>query len=439
VTITEGVSFTFALAKINNVFMKKIFMLLVALATLNTTASAQADSVILGSGNQNMVFYNLQNGTKTTSSNTDWHLAFSVRNQVFPNNTLQSTTVRSNSGNGLAVYEIPSFTADSFAVSVDTTGIGTWNRVYDSDSLLDEGAFNHGKNIAVFNYGWGVYESAPTYNVVGKKVYLLILPSGEMKKLLIEAVVRDTAWVFKYADLNNANLQTQTIVKKDYVGKNFVYFNLLTNQVIDKEPLSSQWDLLFTKYAAFDAFPGAVYGVVGVLTNKGRTVYERANEPVTNSDYSLATFSPLMNTIGWDWKQFDNQIFAYTITDSLTYFVQTNNGVHKIYFTFFGGSSTGKIVFNTESFGVTGIEEATAQIKTAVYPNPSRGLIQVSASQETEIENIAVYNVSGAQVSFSKNAAQNATIDLNHLENGLYFLQISTKSGIQTQKLLLQR
>ena len=48
--------------------MKKILMFLVAVATFSTTVSAQADSVILGAGSQNMVFYNLQNGTKTVTS-----------------------------------------------------------------------------------------------------------------------------------------------------------------------------------------------------------------------------------------------------------------------------------------------------------------------------------------------------------------------------------
>jgi hypothetical protein len=419
--------------------MKKILMFLVAVATFSTTVSAQADSVTLSAGSQNMVFYNLQNGTKTVTSNTDWHLAFSVRPQVFPTNTLQSTTIRTNEANGVAIYEIPGFTADSFSLTIDTAGFQSWKRVYDADSVLDEGAMNSGKNIQVFDYGWGVYSSAPNYNVEGKKVYLIILPNGNFKKFKVDALVRDTAWVFRYADLDNSNLQVQNISKKSYPGKNFFYFNLLNNQVIDKEPLSSQWDILFTKYNTFDVLPDTTVSVTGVLLNKSRTAYERSSVEVGDNNYSGGTFSPMMNTIGWDWKTLNQFTFLYDMTDSLSYFVQTNSGVYKIFFTKFEGSSTGKIVFNVESFGITRINEIAPQPKLTLYPNPTKGAIQLAYNSNNLINNVEIFNVNGALVASWQDVNPNTTIDLSQLENGLYFIQISTNEGTQTQKLLLQR
>jgi hypothetical protein len=419
--------------------MKKIFPFLVALVAFVLNVSAQADSVFLGAGNQDMVFYNLQNGTKTVASNTDWHLAFSIRNAQFPSNTLQGTTIRTNEANGVAIYEIPGFTADSFSVNVDTTGYASWNRVYDADSVLDEGAMNTGKNISTFDYGWGAYGGSPNHDVVGKKIYLIMLPNGALKKFLVDELDRDTAWVIRYANIDNSDLQTVQFGKAAYAGKNFVYFNLSTNQLIDKEPLSSQWDLLFTKYVALDVMPGTAYSVVGVLANKGRTIYERANVPVSDNSYPAAVFSPAMNTIGWDWKEFDNQTLTYSIADSLTYFVQSSNGVHKLYFTDFGGSSTGRINFNVENFGFTSVNDLEKHSNLIVYPNPTKGTIQLATDREILIESVTLFNVNGAIMLSMSMVTSSEIIDINHLDNGLYFLRLNTKEGTQVQKILLQR
>jgi hypothetical protein len=273
--------------------------------------------------------------------------------------------------------------------------------------------------------------------VEGKKVYLIILPNGDFKKFKVDALVRDTAWVFRYANLDNSNLQVQNISKKSYPRKNFFYFNLLNNQVIDKEPLSSQWDILFTKYNTFGVLPDTTVSVTGVLLNKSRTAYERSSVEVGDNNYSGGTFSPMMNTIGWDWKTLNQFTFLYDMTDSLSYFVQTNSGVYKIFFTKFEGSSTGKIVFNVESFGVTDINKIKQQPSLMVYPNPSRGAIQIAA--ESEIKTLAIFNMTGALVENFQNVTPNTTIDLSQLENGLYFIQISTNESTQTQKILLQR
>ena len=67
-------------------------------------------------------------------------------------------------------------------------------------------------------------------------------------------------------------------------------------------------------------------------------------------------------------------------------------------------------------------ETALNQIK--IYPNPSKGIIQLDHSES--LSNIEVYNVEG-KLSFKGLAKK--TIDLSHLENGFYFVKIRTKTN----------
>ena len=65
--------------------MKRVFGI-IAVATFFLNAGAQIavnDSVNTSSENKDMTFYNLQTGQKTVASNSDWHLAVSVRQAAF--------------------------------------------------------------------------------------------------------------------------------------------------------------------------------------------------------------------------------------------------------------------------------------------------------------------------------------------------------------------
>ena len=67
-------------------------------------------------------------------------------------------------------------------------------------------------------------------------------------------------------------------------------------------------------------------------------------------------------------------------------------------------------------------ETASNQIK--IYPNPSKGIIQLE--QFESLSNIEIYNVEG-KLSFKGPAKK--IIDLSHLENGFYFVKIRTKTN----------
>jgi hypothetical protein len=409
-----------------------------------------SNTATTGQQNASMTFYNLQSGQKTVASNIDWHLAVSMRPSQFPNNTLQGTTLRINEAFGVQAYRVTGFTADSFSVAIDTQSLPLWQRVYDSDTTMDEGALNTGKNIGVYNYGWGVYSGPPLHNVVGDKVFVFALPNHVFKKMLIEQLDRDTAWDIRIANLDNSDLQRVHISKKDYPGKNFVYLNILNQVVTDKEPLSSDWDLQFLKYAATDVIPGKTSPVLGVWINKGRTVAKRSRVDVADNNFSGLSFSPSLNTIGWNWKylvniqqslsgkNFAQTINYYVVEDSLAYFVTSASGdIYKLVFTAYEGPGTGIIRFETTLVAPNAISETPQDAPIGLYPNPASSFLNVDLNLFPAT--VKVFDIEGkllAQTTVSNSPGQ---LDVSAFENGTYLLMLSSAEKTVVKKFSVVR
>ncbi len=419
--------------------MKRFFWIIIV-ATSFVHVNAQFvvnDTVTTSAENKDMTFYSLATGAKTLVANNDWHLAFSVRPSAFPSNTLQGASIRINEALGVKVYQVLGFDEDSFGVSIDTTGFRTWQQLNDSDSLLDLGALNKGLNIGVFNYGWGTYSGPPNHNVVGTKVYLLELPGGSIKKLLIYQLDRDTAWDVKYANIDNSAYQEVRIPKRNYPGKNYVYLNLGNNMVKDKEPASSDWDLQFLRYAATDILSAKTVAITGVWSNKGTLIAKRKGVEVTDNNYSSLTFSPDMNTIGWNWKTLvSNQQYLsgkdvpffediYRIEDSLAYFVQTLSGnIYKLVFTGYGGYSRGTISFYTESLTATSIAEPKENGQVIVFPNPCHSALNVLLQAPSII---SVYDIAGKMIVQQTVSEKSFALNTSELANGIYLLAVTAQ------------
>ena len=77
----------------------------------------------------------------------------------------------------------------------------------------------------------------------------------------------------------------------------------------DREPLSSDWDITFTKYSTdYPTQQGTMpYSVTGVLQNNGIEVAEANNiaSPSTYTNYNGHSFLTDINEIGYDWKYYD--------------------------------------------------------------------------------------------------------------------------------------
>jgi hypothetical protein len=138
--------------------MKNILVLLALCWTIG--AIAQSDSVSLGAGATNMVFYNVATGAKTVAANDDWHLAFTVKAAIPPYNTNQAAAIRINEAYGLKLFRSPNQKLDVWS-SFDTTGYTSWQQMHNPDTTWTIGAFNINKNFGDdYNYGWGEYAFA---------------------------------------------------------------------------------------------------------------------------------------------------------------------------------------------------------------------------------------------------------------------------------------
>src|SRR5690606_3418005 len=150
----------------------------------------------------------------------------------------------------------------------------------------------------------------------------------------------------------------------------FAYYSLESDAEIDREPLSQDWDLTFTRYT--DRVMGMAYPVAGVLHNHTGTVSEGRDTPLALAEPE--EFSAEINTIGYDWKTFDFEE-GWIVEADLSYFCSDPAGeIYQLIFTEFGGSETGDYTFGQSHFGTLGTRAENAP-RLALYPNPSTGTI----------------------------------------------------------------
>jgi hypothetical protein len=106
-------------------------------------------------------------------------------------------------------------------------------------------------------------------------------------------------------------------------------------------------------------------------------------------------------------------------------YVATANGSYSVEVTnSFGCSKTSTCV----TVNSVGINENKADAAISVYPNPTKG--KVNLSIPTEQANVTVYNALGKVIANYNNIQNGATIDLSNNQNGVYLIHVSTEKGI---------
>lgn len=390
-----------------------------------TTAIAQvSDSVSVGAGYANESYYSLEEGEVANVDNSNWDLAFDA--------SAFGATIRVNRLD--AVYTYPG-SIDDFT-DLDTAGITGWERTYNSDVSWSAGALNNVANPEVMeDLGWGEYNTT-THYTEGSRIFVFELASGDYKKLFVEEL-GGGVYTFFYDFLDNSDLQTKMIDKGDYSEMNFVHYSMETNEIIEREPTADSWDIVFTNYHT-ELAPDVFYGVTGALTNMYVEVLEVTDVDTDDATFD-APFSNEINIMGYDWKAFNMETFAYDITDSLTYFIQANSGdVWKLIFTGFNGSADGKIYFTKEKVSSVSVEEET-QTNISLYPNPAAN--QLNVQLNGTIQAVNIFNTNGQLVYQNTQPNTNVlSIDASDFENGLYILQATTEEGfVINEKVLIAK
>jgi type IX secretion system substrate protein len=94
---------------------------------------------------------------------------------------------------------------------------------------------------------------------------------------------------------------------------------------------------------------------------------------------------------------------------------------------------------NTHGCAVAGIEQYNVNNSISVYPNPTKGMLNVELGMLNETAIIKVYNTIGECVHRQSTTSSNCQIDLSSLISSVYFINITDENGvtIKNDKLVL--
>lgn len=407
--------------------MKYTFTFLFAVLAASLSAQQVSGSVETGAGYANQVWYSMANGEVAAAPKDNWDLAFEISGFT--------SSIRYNEQKGMKLYAAP-FTIDEWA-ALDTTGMtANWETLHNDPKSWERGAFNQHPTEDV-DLGWGIYNPI-THVVSGDSLYVIQLANGDFKKLRIDNLASAT-FNFTFANIDGSAETEGQLVKSDFAGKNFGYYNLETNETVDREPASENWDITFTKYIDLVG-PEAdtPYGVTGILQNYNTPTAEAADVNVDQADPFAFTYSADINTIGHDWKSFDFES-GYVIAEDLSYFIETPSGeIYQLIFTAFEGSATGVYEFTTEQVASTGISEVR-NYELNAWPNPSQGQDINLTWNEAEIDRLAIFDLSGKLIHTQNisEQARKSILEAAQIPAGVYILQLSGREVMVSQKLII--
>ncbi|MEN6294393.1 MAG: T9SS type A sorting domain-containing protein [Methanobacterium sp.] len=427
--------------------MKKVFfqiIILLLLVSLNVAKSTDV-SISVGAQYADQVWYSIPNNAENSAPLASWDIAFYSYDQ--------NASIRINSGAGAKVWEILGKTIDDFDTNIDTTGLTTnperFVEWYNSDTSWTIGAFNRGRDgfENEGDFGWGAY-NMNTHAIVGDKLFIYRSIEGVYYVFTIQDLIGGT-FTFKYKILNSSQVITREFSKSLATSKLFGYYLFSSDEIVDIEPLQSDWDLLFTKYIAMipDNNGSLVpYSVMGVLSNKGNEVAKVENVPIDQAQIpDNSSFSTNISTIGHTWKAYDAHT-GWSIVPDLTYFVRAQDQeLYRIIFKSFGGSANGNIVFDN-SWQEVGVNESFAAGDSFIItPNIIEGnspfeiVLDANALSSNAI--MDVYSITGVKVltrSLNITDGLNAFSISHNLAKGMYIVTLNLNGNIEAQKLIIE-
>ncbi len=417
--------------------MKKITLLVGTIVSFFAIANAQIVQITSGAAYKKQTFYSLSNDAKTIINNTDWDIAFSVYAQ-------QDGGVFLNESVGSGEKPVKLYPAPTNDFSKVITSAEVKDSMFNDEVSWGYGAFNTGRDVTKpFDYGWGEYSAN---QVVGKKVFVLRLRDGSLRKIEIQKL-NLTVYTFRYADLDGKNEQVVTLDKAKFPGKTHAYYSFATNTVKDLEP-AGNFDLLYTRYITRVEQNGVIadYPLLGVLTGRGVSAAKAAKIDPTKvlyTDYATK-YEKRTDVISYDWKTFNLTDMKWSVAEDLAYFVKVRNGdIYKIVFVDFEGSATGTASFEKMKV-YTNVPLNTAnllekELNFKVFPTLADNEIQVAFdNKNNENYDIIISDMTGRTLSQNQVPVaagfQVNSLNISDLARGSYILTLKSNKGFATAK-----
>jgi len=408
--------------------MKKVFKILfLSCFIINHTYSQELMQISMGSGYQYDIYYSLDEGLTAYPERENWELAFST--DSYDNN------IRINSSY-VNLYQV-SENIEDWEVITSFNSL-TAVQLRNSNTEWEIGAFVSNyfdKN--PFNYGWGNYNTK-NQEIEGCRVYIIDY-NGQMKKIKINNL-SNGIYNFTTANLDGSNEENISIDSNPYTNKKFIYYSLINNEILDREPDSANWDFVFTRYEEdLNNNPNdpLYYKVTGVLSN-GNLVSEYNGPLDINPSTENMSISNEINTIGYDWKEYTGE-FVIIPNRAYYLFSQDQISLYKIIFQSFSGQGAGNVSFTIEEIegfnpvnNINSIEENTIQI----YPNPNTGRFYIDLNEKKGTLSIID---SYGKIVLKKELNQSLTLNLDDLSEGLFLINLKGENFNVSKKMLIKK
>jgi hypothetical protein len=410
----------------------------IGVTVLNSSGMSQVtmvtDSVAMGQGYANEIYYSMSDGIVSSSLRNSWDIAIRSR--------IMSSSILTNDGTGVVLYTYPKADTSGWA-TLDSSGYKNWKAMYNDPDDWENGAFSRNATGGL-DFGWGVYNTT-SHHITGDSLFVIQLRDGSLRKLWIQVKKAGEDMVyFRYAKIDGSEEQNITLDCNLYTAKDFIGFSMINNEVVDYQPEKSLWDVVFTKYMSVQ--PGqlgndTVYPVTGVLNND-----EVYSEKFLHADPDFTGYNPYgwdstRSSIGYNWKSFTGS--GYAVADSVAYFLKTKAGdVYKLVFTKFAGSSSGKIIFKKGKVAGVGLADKTKDPNIRVYPNPVKDKMEIIFPESLSGSIMLILSDLSGRTMFKQyipNAGTKYSIDVTGMTPGMYLLNVNSEKNAFLKKVIISR
>ena len=413
---------------LNFMFFQNIFAQVI-------TDSVDMGASVNGVSRPNDIFYSFKNGFVQSVERSSYDIAFYTN--VF------SSGIVLNTAKGNMLYTYPKGDTSVWNTTFDTTGLYSWEAMYNSEKIWEEGAFGMFQQ-GHPDYGWGRYNSI-SHNVVGDSLFIIKLGNSYKKLWILRKESMANTYYLRWANLDGSNQVDDTADCSTYTSKNFVGFNFSTGNMVDIEPASNSWDMKFTKYTAW--YDNQMwYTLTGVHTNNDVSVQFINDHDTTYSFFDIGMFdTSSISTIGYSWWKLSGM--STLVKDSCVYFVKDTDGdVYKLVFASVS-SPFRKIFFRKQFISGVGIEtQISENIKNSyVYPNPASDKLTLildlekAGSMYYSVMDVSGKILYGESVNHIGSGLNQIQIPIENLSNGVYFMQIKDSGFQKTIKFVVNK
>jgi hypothetical protein len=262
----------------------------------------------------NQVYYDLKSNTVvSTNKYGEWDLGFQAYDSLY----IRLNSARVMAVQDLGIVDFASVTRESEEVeyrrdvpsgNTDSLAIGKWWTEKDGKIVSKEHVYIIDRNRS--------HDGT----------------RGGLRKMKILSADEDK-FTFIFAELNSEEIDTVVVPRDDRY--NYITVSLDNNgSVTNLQPVSNEWDILFTRYTELFDVPGfEVYPVTGALINGRYCKVTEADSTISfeelTADYiNEYSFSNKLDVIGYNWKQVDINTGVYTVNPLKKYIIQDNEGFY---------------------------------------------------------------------------------------------------------------